>query len=159
MIEYLSGDGAVLDEVAGLWSRLKARHAAASEHFGPEIMATDFSQRKSGLLEKAGIAGVRVDRAIDGQTGYCIAYCISSVDRHSKGEIDSIYVEPEFRGRGIGRNLMRRALAWLDERGVESVVVSILMGNEAVLDFYAKFGFYPRSMMLAQPARQRPETT
>ena len=43
---------------------------------------------------------------------------------------------------------MIRALAWFDEHGSIRNRVSVGNGNEEVLDFYKKFGFFPRMTVL-----------
>jgi ribosomal protein S18 acetylase RimI-like enzyme len=72
------------------------------------------------------------------------------VDRQNIGEIDSIYVEPAYRKRGIGECLMQKALMWLDGEHVASKRLVVVVGNEHVSAFYRKFGFFPQSIVFAQ---------
>jgi ribosomal protein S18 acetylase RimI-like enzyme len=152
MITYVSSDGESLDEVAALWEKIKAHHVASANHFTTDMAAATFAGRKEHLLRKAGLDGLRVDRAIDGDTGRPVGYCISSITAQYAGEIDSLYVEATCRGRGIGTELTRRAMAWLAERGATSTIIGVAEGNEPVLHFYARFGFLPRSTVLARPS-------
>lgn len=151
MIEYMVRDGSSLDRIAPLWEQLKSHHTERAAHFIEDMSAVSFDERKRALLDKAEIAALRIDIAVDGQNGQDIAYCISSIDFRKRGELDSIYVDPDYRRRGIGEVLTRRALAWMDQAGAESKLVSVAEGNERVFRFYAKFGFYPRATLLAQP--------
>ncbi len=151
MIEYMVRDGSCLDRVAPLWEQLKAHHTERAAHFIQDMSAMNFEDRKRSLLEKAEPSALRVDIAVDGQNGQDIAYCISSVDAHKRGALDSIYVDPVYRRRGIGEVLPRRALAWMDAAGADSKIITVAEGNERVFRFYAKFGFYPRATVLAQP--------
>ena len=43
---------------------------------------------------------------------------------------------------------MKESLEWLAINAVESVPVSVAIGNEDVLPFYESFGFMPRSIRL-----------
>jgi ribosomal protein S18 acetylase RimI-like enzyme len=154
MIAYVSSDGAALDEVAALWEKIKAHHVASANHFTADMAAATFTGRKEHLLRKAaGPEGLRVDRAIDDATGQPVGYCISSITAQCAGEIDSLFVEAPCRGRGIGTELIRRALRWLAERGATSATIGVAEGNESVLRFYARFGFLPRTIVLARPGK------
>jgi diamine N-acetyltransferase len=152
MITYVSSDGASLDDVAALWEKIKVHHVASTNHFATDMAAATFAGRKEHLLQKAGPGGLRVDRAIDGNTGRLVGYCVSSITTQHAGEIDSLYVEASCRGQGIGTELTERALAWLAERGATSTIIGVAEGNESVLRFYARFGFLPRSIILARPS-------
>ena len=66
------------------------------------------------------------------------------------GEIESIYIEPDYRGSGIGDNLMKRALRWMDEYPVDKKVLTVGAGNEEVFAFYSRHNFYPRTTILEQ---------
>jgi GNAT superfamily N-acetyltransferase len=64
-----------------------------------------------------------------------IAYCISTVSADGCGEVDSMFVEEDFRKCGVGSELVRRPLAWLDSVGASSKVVTVAHGNERALAF------------------------
>ncbi|MPN22520.1 hypothetical protein SDC9_169903 [bioreactor metagenome] len=53
-------------------------------------------------------------------------------------------MEENHRGCGIGRRLMDKALSQLHEYNLKNITLSVVIGNENVLPFYEKFGFYPR---------------
>ena len=50
-----------------------------------------------------------------------MAYCIVTVSESGQGEIESIFVEQNYRGMGVGNHLMQMALAWIREAGFSSV--------------------------------------
>ncbi len=77
-----------------------------------------------------------------------IGYCICTISAEGDGEIDSIFVENGYRRSGIGEELMRRALAWLDAEGAKRKIVAVAAGNEAAIPFYESFGFMPRMTVL-----------
>lgn len=54
--------------------------------------------------------------------------------------LTNMYVEPEHRGDGLGSALMRRAVAWCRERGVDSL---ILWPTEDSRSLYRRFGCAP----------------
>ena len=91
-----------------------------------------------------------MDIASDLDTGEIVGYCVSTVSANKQGEIDSIYIEPDYRRSGIGNNLMGRALHWMDDLSATRKVLVVGIGNEEVLEYYRKYNFYPRSVVLEQ---------
>ncbi len=55
------------------------------------------------------------------------------------GEIDAMYVVPEFQGKGLGKKLLEKAFEWLgSDLDVKLVVVKY---NTNAIEFYKKMGF------------------
>jgi ribosomal protein S18 acetylase RimI-like enzyme len=54
--------------------------------------------------------------------------------------IHAIYVEPDYRRQGIGRQLMQAAMQWGLEQGCTQVELNVLAGNPA-LKLYQTLGF------------------
>jgi len=109
-----------------------------------------FDDRKNYFESVAGKGSLRLDLAWDPEDGRSVGYCVSSLSGEKQGEIESVFLEEKYRGQGIGRDLMLRALAWLDECGAIRKRVSVGNGNEEAWKFYQKFGFYPRMTILEQ---------
>jgi ribosomal protein S18 acetylase RimI-like enzyme len=149
-IEYTAMDEQGLEMAADLWQKLLEYHKSLSQHFSEHFDKMTFGLRKKGLLEKSREGAIRVDLARDTDTGELVGYCISTVSRDRQGEIDSIYIEPDYRGSGIGDNLMERALRWMDEYPVAKKVLGVGAGNEDVFAFYSRYNFYPRTTILEQ---------
>jgi len=59
------------------------------------------------------------------------------------GELNEIYVVPEWRRKGVGKVLMLHAHNWFKEKGVSTIRVEALASNKAALAFYQKHGFKP----------------
>jgi len=55
--------------------------------------------------------------------------------------INNVAVKPEFRGRGIGRMLMKTALAWGGERRARQAVLEVRAGNDRAHQLYRACGF------------------
>ena len=55
--------------------------------------------------------------------------------------INNVAVKPEFRGRGIGRMLMKTALAWGHERHARQAVLEVRAGNDRAHQLYRGCGF------------------
>lgn len=152
MIKYTTGGSESLDQIAPLWKKLNRHHARISLHFSSQISQKTFPERKSELLEQCKNGKMRVDMVKSMPENKIIGYCVSSINAENIGEVDSIYVEPSHREKGIGNKLMERALSWLDFENVDSKILIVLYENEDVFKFYSQFGFTPRSMRLVQSA-------
>ena len=74
--------------------------------------------------------------------GRIVAATIVGHDGH-RGAMYYVSVDPARRGRGLGRELILGAEAWLKARGVWKVNLLVREGNPAALGFYAHVGYAP----------------
>ena len=149
-IKYLHGDQTLLSQIKPLWEQLNQYHCDRSEHYKEHYKAMTFEKRCKGLLEKAVGGQLRVDLAVDEATGQGIGYIISTLNAEKVGEVESVYVDTAYWCNGVGDQLMRNALAWMDQNGVTSKQVEVSVGNEVAWGFYGRFGFMPRKTVLKQ---------
>ena len=92
-------------------------------------------------------------RGFDGATSLLL---VAEVDRRVVGQLDvripgfpkarhvgnlGIAVVKAYRGIGVGRALMERALAWMKARGVEKATLEVFSTNERAIALYRKMGF------------------
>ncbi len=147
-VDFIRGGAEILDEVEPLWRKLNKHHQGKSTYFAEHFARFTFAERRQDLEHKAEVGALLVEIARDRETGDHAGYCVSSVDGEGVGEIDSLFVEADYRGRGVGDLLISRALAWLEERGARDTKIVVAYGNEEVLAFYARYGFYPRTYVL-----------
>ena len=150
MIEYAEKGKQDLDSIAPLWEKLTEHHRIRSPHFSEHIARRTWKQRKAELLLKSESGGLHVDVAIDSDTREIIGYCVSIVSSDRQGELESIYVEPKYRQFGIGDQLMQRALSWMNKMQAKTKTLIVGVGNEEVLTFYSRYGFYPKHITVEQ---------
>jgi ribosomal protein S18 acetylase RimI-like enzyme len=113
--------------------------------------------RKKQLLEKSCQGALHIDLARDSNTEEHIGYCVTTINPEKQGEIESLFIEKEYRGMGIGDNLMARALAWLKTMSVQKTILGVAEGNESVFPFYRRYNFYPRVTILWQKTDSEPK--
>ena len=65
-----------------------------------------------------------------------------------EGEVAEVYVRPEYRGRGLARRLLQRAVVLFGERGVTFATVWTHAGNEAAVRLYRDAGFSPTEQLV-----------
>lgn len=148
IFEYKVIDAEQIDLIRTMWEKLNAHHSGISVHFSEALLSRHFDERKSQLLADGRKVHVLL-ASIPGVQNP-IAYCVASLSPDGNGEIDSMFIEEEYRGSGIGTEFMRRALTWLDKCGAATKSVGVLFENDPALRFYAHFGFYPRTVNLIQ---------
>ena len=82
------------------------------------------------------------------EAGRMIGYAQVRWDRHpacveaaSPGEIQRIYVEQAWHGRGVAQDLMHACLAEIERRGSDVAWLGVWERNPRAISFYRKLGF------------------
>jgi len=135
-----------IGRIRPLWDRLRLLTREMTTHFKQYYEELAFDVRMAKLARPGTRSRVEVAR--DGRDGPIMGYAIGSISADGVGEIDSFYVDERFRRRGIGARLLERITAWLNEQGVEQIVVFTAYENREVLALYERFGLYPRLIQL-----------
>lgn len=147
--EFINGSRELLDLVEPLWEKLKKHHEINSNYFSDNFRNLTFEIRKNKFINDKNLR-VKIDLIKDKEKDLYIGYCISTINKDLMGEIDSLFVDKEYRKYGLGDNLMNMALEWLSSNQVKTKIIGVAEGNENVLDFYKRYGFYKRKLILEQ---------
>lgn len=147
--EFINGSRELLGLVQPLWEKLRKYHETKSSYFFNEFKNFKFEVRKNKFIKDSNIQ-VKIDLIKDTKKDLYIGYCISTINKDLIGEIDSIFVEEEYRKYGLGEKLMNMALEWLNNNNVKIKVIAVAEGNEDVIAFYQRHGFYKRRVILEQ---------
>jgi ribosomal protein S18 acetylase RimI-like enzyme len=136
------------DDVAAI--REVARAAWEADY--PEILSRETAERgveewyDSGQIA-GDVAGSRtrlfVARADDeeGGEGEVVGFAHAELGRDDEGYVLRLYVHPDHRNRGFGRQLLERTREDLFEHGAERINAMVLAANEPGNAFYRSFGF------------------
>lgn len=146
---FITGSIELLEDVKTLWEKLNEHHKSHSNYFESRFTKLKFEDKKSKFINNNNIE-VRVDLIKDKERELYIGYCISTINKDLAGEIDSLFIEEDYRKYGLGDQLMDRALEWLDTNKVKSKIIVVAEGNENALEFYKKYNFYKKSITLEQ---------
>lgn len=77
------------------------------------------------------------------------AYCKSRFPETAEfGEIVSLYLLPEYMGKGYGKILLQAAIRQLNDLGYQNIFLWVLAENKNAIHFYEKFGFKPSGRYL-----------
>jgi len=105
--------------------------------------------RVAGLTRPWNDPAADYDRAVAGPTsavlaafdgGTLVGTVVVGHDGH-RGWVYYLAVQPAVRGRGVGRELMRAAEAWLTERDVPKLNLMVRHDNAAAIAFYTALGY------------------
>lgn len=134
-----------IDIIKGLWEQLNALHLEDSRFFKDHYSNFTFEQRSKNFAKKNRY-NILINVIYNNETpiGYCICTKIKGT-----GEIDSLFIEDQYRRSGYGRILVKKSLEWFKQHNCNQVEVSVAEGHESVLKFYQKFEFYPRKTILS----------
>ncbi|AFM41053.1 acetyltransferase [Desulfosporosinus acidiphilus SJ4] len=148
-VHFVEGSAELLDKVGLLWKKLNIHHQTISTHFRDSMALMTFDQRKASWLSRTESGQLRVDIAVLREPQEPIGYCVTTID-NNMGEIESLFVDEAYRKMGSGTVLMERALNWLEQNSITKKRLNVAVGNEQVLNFYRRFGFQPRAIILEQ---------
>jgi GNAT superfamily N-acetyltransferase len=137
--------GADLDDLARLAAR--AHDALTGERGGDayrsrEARAEPWSDSLASDVADAG-ALVLLGSLGDVAVGYAVAG-VEPCRGLDLALVRDLYVEPEARGVGLGRDLMDQVVAWATERGCGGIDASVLPGDRGTKNFFEGFGLVAR---------------
>ena len=121
------------------------RELAEYERLPHEAVATEELLREH-LFGERPAADVLI-AALDGQpVGFALFFQTFSTFLGRPGiYLEDVFVRPEFRGRGVGRALLRQVARRAVERNCGRLEWSVLDWNEPAIGFYKKLGAVPMS--------------
>jgi len=135
-----------LNEIKPLWEALNHVHWDDSVYFRDHYASFTFEKRAARwkTLSDESILIVVAET----EEKKLIGYCVSTIDDANEGEIDSLFVDPNFRGQHIGHELVLKSLNWLYDNQCKPIRLAVSFGHESVVGFYEKIGFLPRMTIL-----------
>lgn len=120
------------DAVYALWSETEGIGLSSADT--SERIAA-FLQRNPGMSFVAHVQGQLVGALLGGTDG-------------RRGYLHHLAVRPQWRGAGIGYQLVARALAALKQAGVDRCHIFVYADNEAGKAFWKKVGWYERTELM-----------
>ncbi len=141
MITYKDICLAEVELIHSLWLLNYEFHSSKSIYFSKLGEKDKFNERIESWKTKGNI---RVIIAFENEV---VGYCVSSID-NDIGVIESLYVLESERRKGIGKELIKRQLKWLKEKGSRRIEVTTVYGNDDSIDFYKSINILPKTIKL-----------
>jgi len=133
-----------LERLTKLWTEIADHHAALDSLFrlrpdaGPAIARVLASQLAD---PDAAIFVWEDDRGVRGFCSVRIDRAPPILEETRRAEICDLGVDREARRRGIGKELVRAAVAWVREQHVARIEVRVATGNREGQSFWRAVGF------------------
>lgn len=123
-------------------------HASLTESYGDVVDEDLLEDAIDGWYDTAELAeDIVAPRVVfplaveDGDVvGFAESYVVEHV-RERVGEIDWLHVHPDYRGKGIGSDLLARVETELRDADVDRIEGRVLVANEAGTEFYEQEGY------------------
>jgi ribosomal protein S18 acetylase RimI-like enzyme len=132
--------------------QLEARDRIAVERFLQRVPEGDRTFFKEDVDDPDVIAawtrpGAARAVAVEGEdvVGYVAVVAMQGWSSHV-GEV-RVIVDPEHRGRGIGRALARHAVQEALELGLTKMVVEVIADQESTIGMFRSYGFDPEALL------------
>ncbi|MGD0475450.1 MAG: GNAT family N-acetyltransferase [Candidatus Velthaea sp.] len=123
------------------WATMRAR-------LWPEAEAAALTEEARAFIDGRAVPGIDAAFIVEDDAAQAAGFLELSVRAFSDGcdsmpvpHVEGWYVEPSARGRGLGRNLLRRAEGWARERGFTELASDTGVDNEASLRAHVHCGF------------------
>ncbi len=144
-MEILEGGVELLSKIKETWELLNEHHTEKSIFFKDRFRSFTFEKRKLALIErtKKGILYVLIAKKDNEIIGHCVSSILAD-----QGEIETVFVKPEYRKTGLGRIFMEKSMNWFELNNISNINLMIAHGNEEVVPFYKKFGFLDAGIKL-----------
>jgi ribosomal protein S18 acetylase RimI-like enzyme len=151
-----------LPRLEPLWVSVHHRHAESMPELAPYVDdATTWAVRSALYAELLAKPDTVLLLASAGEelVGYGLAHVMRAEEGWAAdtwvtgpriGEIESLAVLPEHRGRGLGSELLDGLERALRDHGVTDLVLGVLPGNTGALRLYERRGYRPTWMYLSR---------
>jgi ribosomal protein S18 acetylase RimI-like enzyme len=146
---------ALLPAFLGLSRFSRERHRPAPRDDFDAVLAARAAYAREVLGRGAEGATLLAVDGGGGVAGYAVVSVrppnpLASNGAVRTGLIEEFYVADEWRGRGVGGELMTAAFDWLRQRRAERAEVGVYAWNEAALAFYRRQGFAAETITLTK---------
>ena len=141
-----------IDLIKPLWEQLNELHYEKSVNFKKRFADYKFEKRIEGIIKKAERGIIKLDILFDDEKNKYVGYCLSSIEDF-QGEIESIFLEKEYRKYGQGGKLMESALEWFKDKNISDIKINVVYNNSDALPFYERYGFRIGNYILSSPIK------
>jgi ribosomal protein S18 acetylase RimI-like enzyme len=154
-IAVTTGEVTDIDGLEPLWVAVHHQHQRAMPELAPYVSdATTWRERQALYVQLFAERDPVLLLARDGDrvVGYGLAYAMVATGTwladtwttgELVGEIESLSVLPEYRGRGLGSRLLDELHRRLRGQGVTDFILGALPGNVDAIRLYERHGYRP----------------
>ncbi len=120
-------------------------------HGRPDPLPTTLSADLTEAARDQGVVLVGTVAAAPG--GYAAAHREEIGDGTALAVVSDVYVEPGFRGIGLGGALMDELLIWAEDHGCRGIDALVLPGMRHSKNYFERFGLTARAILVHRDLR------
>ena len=131
-------------EAARLWMRSAEEHTAHDRVYETAPGAEKTMRRFLVDVANSGYSFLFVAAAGDRTVGFIsgeLRQGSPTFHPRTWASVDDVFVEPEYRNRGMGRALLQSVSDWAQERGADGISLQVAAANARGRKFYEDLGF------------------
>ncbi len=133
-LERLQGDWRVFTPRPGFYDEIGAKYQRALETENAVVLVAD----DDGEIVGMAYGEVRTPSRFSDERAL---------------ELSGVVVRAGYRGRGVGRALVKASAEFAEENGVDWVELKTFAPNQGAMEFWESLGFTPRVVQLTQATR------
>jgi ribosomal protein S18 acetylase RimI-like enzyme len=161
--EIAAGSAGDIDDLRTLWLQMLSYHRdLVCDEFPvwPDGRSWERARRAYGdwLASDTALLVIARNQASPVPLGYAVCRLLADGPTFElggvRGEVDSLVVDDQARGQGIGTALLCAVQASLIDRGVSYWSVGLLSGNTKAAKLYERVGFRPWTQQLLASTRK-----
>ena len=165
------GGVADLDLLEPLWVAVHHQHQRAMPHLCPYVSDAGTWRERRALYHQLFLEHdpmLLLARHDERVVGYALGYTMAAsgtwlADTWATGdrigEVESLSVLPEYRGRGLGSRLLEELHNGLERKGARDLIVGALAGNADAIRLYQRHGYQPTWLYLSRLEGRRGSAT
>jgi ribosomal protein S18 acetylase RimI-like enzyme len=156
------GSAADVELVESLWVAVHHQHQRAMPELSPYVSDSETWRERRALYDQLFAEHdpvLLLGRHHEEVVGYALGYTMpvagtwladtwATGDRI--GEVESLSVLPEYRGRGLGSRLLGDLQERLQQQGAVDLIVGALAGNADAIRLYQRQGYRPTWLYLSR---------
>ena len=156
------GSAADVDLLEPLWVAVHHQHQQAMPQLSPYVSdARTWRERRAlyGQLFAEHDPVLLIGRYRETLAGYALGYTMPVAGTwladtwatgERIGEVESLSVLPEYRGRGLGSRLLGDLQERLQHQGARDLIIGALAGNTDAIRLYQRLGYRPTWLYLSR---------
>lgn len=145
-----------LQEISSLWRGLARYHEPQSKYF----KLAPGARRKFTSYVRRSMKRKDVSVFVAQKNSKLVGYLIAKIKEEKpvfklrkRGTITDLFVEKGYRRQGIGRKLVKKALAWFRNRNLQFVEISVYVKNISGKIAWKRMGFEDHMTLMRRKLR------
>ena len=156
------GGAADVELLESMWVAVHHQHQQAMPQLSPYVSDAETWRERRGLYDRLFAEHdpvLLLGRHHDELVGYALGYTMPAagtwladtwVTGDRIGEVESLSVLPEYRGRGLGSRLLGDLQECLHRQGAVDFILGALAGNADAIRLYQRHGYRPTWLYLSR---------